>query len=435
MLLWDYFKETESFIKRIFFFYEGIRYEGSGVMQWNPAKGFHIAAQVKPENEIPFSKNIGSVDLRPSRRIYMQLGSNSLAIIPEVRLNELDLLINHHVVLNVGRVIFIQRRDDKHERKSWSGAGLYELADKPIFPDTIATETKIGDSKPLESFSRAGLYHDDPSGEQIIGRFIENKYFEANWSFPKEIWSKNYGWQIANGIKEAISILDGQEIKMRVREVYYENKYVYEVNALGKTSSLDSISRLFDNDVLKRNEIVNLAKFFVKGGEKAGICRNIFQQIIESSHQKSWQANELLLATILEAALRNLYNHPFKSGANKQENKIDINKHLKRFREEYLSKDVEVGRKWKNTIYEVVKAQKQLRDKNAHPDWMFSQGGEYSKDETTKALDNMVILSRFYGTMIKALAGFENLTPVSYKPVTDWKIMSIERGVKKPEQN
>jgi hypothetical protein len=100
MLLWDYFKETESFIKRIFFFYEGIRYEGSGVMQWNPAKGFHIAAQVKPENEIPFSKNIGSVDLRPSRRIYMQLGSNSLAIIPEVRLNELDLLINHHVVLS-----------------------------------------------------------------------------------------------------------------------------------------------------------------------------------------------------------------------------------------------------------------------------------------------------------------------------------------------
>jgi hypothetical protein len=433
MLLWDYFKETELFIKRIFFFYEGIRYEGTGTMQWNPTKGFHIAVQVKPDKEMPFRKDIGSVDLRPLTRIYMQLGNSESAIIPGVRLNEIELLMDYHVTLNVSRIIFIQRNNSSHEIKYWSGSGLYELDSKPAFPDTVIIETKVGNSKPDHSTSLAGLYHDEPNGEQIIGKFKENMYFEASWSLLKEVCTKDSSWRMAEGIRDAISVLDGQEIRMRVREVYYRNKYVCEVNALGKTSSLNSVSRLFDHNILKRNEIVDLAKFFANGGEKARICRNIFQQIAESSHQKSWQASELLLATILEAALRTLYNQPFKANENKQENKFDINKSLKCFREEYLSNDVQVGRKWKNAINQVIKAQKQLRDKNAHPDWMFSQNDEYSKDETIKTLNNMVILSRFYGTMIKALAGFGNLAPVSYKPVTDWKIVSIERGGKGPE--
>ncbi len=65
---------------------------------------------------------------------------------------------------------------------------------------------------------------------------------------------------------------------------------------------------------------------------------------------------------------------------------------------------------------EVMKAHTYLRDRNAHPDWLFKQGGALSKEETEKALDNMIFLSRFYGYMILTLAGFKNLEPKFPQP-------------------
>jgi len=263
---------------------------------------------------------------------------------------------------------------------------------------------------------------------------IDDNLFEINWSLPKELWSKNDCRLISEGLKDSLSMLDGQEIKMRVQEIYYGNKYVYEINYGGKPFSLYSILRPFDRDILDKVEIIQLAKFLVRGGEKAKICRNIFRQVADASHQKSWQAGELLLATVLEAILRNLYNQPFIPTQNKRQNSFDLKNYLKRFREEYLSPNIQLGRQWKKVTNQIIQVQRHLRDRNAHPDWLLDQGGEYSNQETETTLDDMVILSRFYGTMIKALAGFENLTPTTYKSVIDWKIMSIQRGTRNPEQ-
>jgi antitoxin ParD1/3/4 len=63
-----------------------------------------------------------------------------------------------------------------------------------------------------------------------------------------------------------------------------------------------------------------------------------------------------------------------------------------------------------------MKAHTYLRDRNAHPDWLFSQGGSLSEAEQVQSLDNMLLLSRFYGYMILALAGFKNLEPIFPPP-------------------
>jgi hypothetical protein len=62
-----------------------------------------------------------------------------------------------------------------------------------------------------------------------------------------------------------------------------------------------------------------------------------------------------------------------------------------------------------------------LRNRNAHPDWLFSQGGSLSEEEQAKSLDSMIFLSRFYGYMILALAGFRDLRPNFPTPHKDWK--------------
>ncbi|MHC5862912.1 hypothetical protein [Nostoc sp.] len=42
----------------------------------------------------------------------------------------------------------------------------------------------------------------------------------------------------------------------------------------------------------------------------------------------------------------------------------------------------------------------------------FSQGGSFSEAEQAQSLDSMIFLSRFYGYIIFALAGFQGLKPI-----------------------
>jgi hypothetical protein len=61
-----------------------------------------------------------------------------------------------------------------------------------------------------------------------------------------------------------------------------------------------------------------------------------------------------------------------------------------------------------------------LRHRSAHPDWLFTQGGALSDEEMKKSVDCMIFLSRFYGYMILALAGFQDLEPRFPKPHAQW---------------
>jgi hypothetical protein len=43
-------------------------------------------------------------------------------------------------------------------------------------------------------------------------------------------------------------------------------------------------------------------------------------------------------------------------------------------------------------------------------------------------MNDMILLSRFYGYMILAIAGFKNLEPVFPKPIKEWSpILTISR--------
>jgi len=120
----------------------------------------------------------------------------------------------------------------------------------------------------------------------------------------------------------------------------------------------------------------------------------MIDQVAEASRQLNWEATELLVATVLEAALRTLQNVPFVPGA---KNSWKADKSLAAFCTRYL------GRGWEEQSRSVLAAWRRLRHKNAHPTWLTDS----RRDEAAagSALADMALLTRFYGTMIFAMAG------------------------------
>jgi hypothetical protein len=156
-----------------------------------------------------------------------------------------------------------------------------------------------------------------------------------------------------------------------------------------------------DSPVVEAVSFARLIEFFLKRGTEDFVCRNILGQMQEAARQQTWQASELLVSTILEAALRTLDNHPFRD----RDHSWKINQSMDLFRCRYLAKE------WTEPCERALEAHRRLRHRNAHPDWLFEEGRRRSEVQKTDVLRDISFLSRFYGYMIMALAGFTDLKP------------------------
>jgi hypothetical protein len=146
---------------------------------------------------------------------------------------------------------------------------------------------------------------------------------------------------------------------------------------------------------------LRLTEFFLTGEEDAFVCRNILAQMEEASRQQTWQATELLVSTILEAALKTLDKRPFEP----HDRSWKIVQSLDSFRSRCLSDQ------WTQTCERALEVRARLRHRNAHPDWLFKEGKRRSEPEKINVLQDISFLSQFYGYMILALAGFKDLKP------------------------
>jgi uncharacterized membrane protein len=123
----------------------------------------------------------------------------------------------------------------------------------------------------------------------------------------------------------------------------------------------------------------------------------------DASRQNTTQGKELLLATILEAIFRTINQRPFKVGDYYPAKKRQAD--MLKFRIEFLSD------KWIDSCSKALELHEKLRHRNAHPDWLTSDDGALSKTRLQESYADMIYLSRFYGYMILAMAGFKDLEP------------------------
>jgi len=412
----DYFKEAKYILEILYFHYRGNRYQGHGIMAWNPDEGFHIEAFLDKQGKTLSKIELGKVGITPKSNICsirMRPQGYDWAIAPNIIIsdsNELDILHNR-LSIDFERVIFCESIPPSSDNLLWIGSALYETKSNLSLSDTVHTEVRINEQPIGKTWGASGILYEDNRQQKVIGHLVDKKQLKLYWKLPKSHWSKTESWRWSEAIQDALSIWYGETIWLLQREVSRSSKKFTEQRQKVKLDSLGPFSP-FGEQPLNKQAFIGLAEFFARNCSNTEICRRIFWQMVEASRQQSWQASELLLSTILEAALRSIDERPFKP---KKDNSWNVGKGLENFFNQYL-----LSEEWSDIRKQVMKAHTYLRDRNAHPDWLFSQGGSSSEAEQVQSLDSMILLSRFYGYMILALAGFNNLEPIFPPPHETW---------------
>jgi hypothetical protein len=410
----DYFQKSEYVLEKIWFDYLGGRYQGRGVLTWEPSLGFHLEALLE-RDKMPQIEQVELGRVRIIRKsdtssIRMKPWYQKWAISPRVVLIDRDdILSQHRLSIDLSRVIF-STFSGIDSCTEWIGSAIYRTDNVYHLSDLVSQEIKIQDSRIETSRNFLGIFYQDEN-QKIFGRLIDKHHLQLNWSFLKIYSSKNFAWKWAEAAQDTLSILLGQTVQLLYRELLGDSQKRFETRRMMSVEQLDILSPFYGEHRLNKKSFVKLANFLAKNEPHSEVCRNVFRQIAESSRQKSSQAKEFLLSTILEAALRNIDKHPFKA----KKDSWNVGQSLRSFLQGYFPEQ------WIPLHSQIMKSHTYLRDRNAHPDWLFSQGGSRSEDEREKALDSMVFLSRFYGYMILALAGFEGLEPYFPTPHQQWK--------------
>ncbi len=414
----DYFKEAKYILELLYFHYRGNRYQGHGIMTWNPDEGFHLEAFLDKQGKTLPRIELGKVGITRDSTICsirMRPQGYDWAIAPNIIIsdsNELDILHNR-LSIDFGRVIFCKSINpiiSIFDNSIWTGSAIYETKSNLSLPDTVYTEVRINEQQIGQRWEASGILYEANQQQNVIGHLVDEKQLKLHWKLPKSHWSKAESWRWAMAIQDALSIWYGETIWLLQREVKRDVKQITEIRRRTKLDSLGLLAPL-GAQPLNKTIFIRLTEFFARELSHADTCRHIFRWMLEASREQSWYGTELRLSVILEATLRTIYKHTFQSGDN---SKGLIQSRLKDFRATYLSNE------WRNVCKQVLKEFERLRHRNAHPDWLFSQGGSLSEAEQVQSLDSMILLSRFYGYMILALAGFKDLEPIFPPPHETW---------------
>ena len=411
----DYLKPGEFALQRTWFDYFDGRYQGRGLLTWKPESGFHLDAFLQRSGApLPTRIEIGRAGIISQSQfvtIRMKQSGNSWAIAPNVLLKDhLEILDQQRLSADLERVIFLSRIEKEVAFPNWSGSALYRIERGPLLPDSVHTETRINDKRIAERYSRAGIIYEDAPKASVIGRKTDEHHLELNWSFSASHYGRSFGWRWPQAARDALSMLMGETVELLQRQSSRGTQMLEEMNKPQDVHLL-GLFHLFDNDFLDKDVFIKLSEFLVGDDPNARICRAIFEQLVEASKQKTLQGQEFLISTVVDAALRTIDREPFRVH---DRDTWDPDTSMKQFRQNYLSD------RWVKPCEKVMQARKRLRHRNAHPDWLYTERGALSDEQLAISLDDKILLSRFCGHMILALAGFKDLEPVFPKPHKEW---------------
>ena len=415
----NYFEKIEYNLDKIWFQSLGGMYTGRGLLTWDPENGFHIDAFIERKgpnlpSPIPLGK-VGYISKEDTNSIRMKSKSFN-AIIPYAILNNhIELIWDSRLSFNSSRIIIFNRY--KNEKiNELSGSVLLKTKGNLILPSNVKTTEKVGNEK--EFIGSKNLISHKSEDHSIKGEYYKNNYLSLWYNLSTNKWSRYHCWKWAEAARYALSIITEQDICLLHRKISRGNQTIEEIHKTKDIDSLDIFSSLGFGEPINQDLFVKLTEYFLSedsmNANNIRVCKNIFNQLIEASRQKTRQGRELLISTILEAALRTIYDIPYKP----RKRNINIGQNLEKFCKDYFSEE------WTSICTNVEKVFKDMRNRNAHPDWLIKKEGSLSEESLSIALDDIIFLSRFYGYMILALAGLKNFEPRFPPPHKKWKPMA-----------
>jgi hypothetical protein len=413
----DYSKPAKLVLDSLWFTYGADHFKGSGFMEWNPTDGFHIDALLdKSFAPVNRFKTLGQIiinDKKDAFTIRLKVRGLGSAIAPDVFPldQKMSVVPDNHLSINPPRVIFFIRLEYEPQRETWSGSALLLTRQKLEFPDSLKLETSLA-GKMIESQFWTGLAHEGSGDFSLSGRPLDNNNFELSWSLSKALWTKTHAWKFGEAARRALSIIFAQTIWIANETSTRGNHEIWHFRRKAEVESLRSkFQPLIDIDSsgprqrdFNKKAFLRLVAFFTKGGDRAEVCWNIFRQMADASRQNTPQGGELLLSTILDAIFNTINNRPFIPGGHY--GRADRKRDMANFQKKFLTA------KWDVACRKALELQARLRHRNAHPDWLKTPYGVLYKEELRESTENVIFVSRFYGYMILALAGFKDLEPL-----------------------
>lgn len=411
-----YFEDHNLIIDGAAFTYQGGLFDGKGFLSWNYKNGFKIKLFVESNDYAPPKiQTFGGPKVIKSRErndIYLSIDSYSFkkAIVPNAYLGH-QLSIDHTGTLafNTPQLIFL--KENFIERNSyWTGSGIYRLKKQNYsFPKKLHKKEKIGDEELRKGWNRTGIQCKSKD-KHLIAWVEDDEYLHLKFGLKKEKYSQAVALNFPCGFRLAISFLIGMEVMRLKSEVNGKNsnvvvlKKLREVKEMPVYSGLDSF-QFFDSQI-----VWDLSLFFTRGYldiyqyRESYVARRILNQLIEAEQQKTLIAQELLTATILEAALRTLFDVPFLDGSKSD---FQVENYLKN---NFIKKYAD-GRKWRTVRKKVAESFNRMRHRNAHPDWLVGENDVHDDKNISNTFHDLRIMIRFYQQMILLMAGIKDIDP------------------------
>ncbi|MCC5907827.1 MAG: hypothetical protein JJU13_16555 [Balneolaceae bacterium] len=410
----NYFGKQDFVIKGLKLKHDGYMFDGHGFMEWHPDNGFELKLFVENDQYKPSkNKKFGGYKIikdRDRTDVNLMLDGYKRAIVPSINIiNTLSFEIDRVLQLKCNRLLFFEDifvADGEY----WTGGALYRITNSNYnFPDTLKRITKHGDTE-VERCSEAGGIYYENQHLQIRVRKERKEYLRVTFKISKEKYSQQFALKFPCGLQTALTFILGETVQRLRSEVDCENSTVIEVFKISDVKRLKNYQALQSFKNFNSELLVNLSEFFTFGyisTEKyteSYVGKLILSQLVEAENQISRTSQELLTATILEAALRTIYGVPF---LEEGKSKFDVSYYLKN---EFIPQYSD-GKKWRVVRKEVIKAFERMRHRNAHPDWLIKEDDVYSDNRASDTYLDLRIMIKFYQQMILLMAGIKDVKP------------------------
>lgn len=405
-------KSSDIEIESVSFYLKGNKFEGGGILEWNPKYGFKLNADVKTKDVITDNKeNFGTENFIPKKQFHLKINNNWKAYSSSIFFSEwhkLSILVSGKISISFDNLIFFSDDSILQNSRSVIGKCYLRIEDYTIFQDTISDEDMLFKENVSINTNNRGLKIESDE-IKIIAYYNKQDIFELNWQVSESDYTNKAHWNISKAMRDTLSICLGQSITLIRRDIYRKNKTIIELLKEREIVNLGLLSPFLQDTYFNKELFIKIFRALIKNDKKSTIILNLFYQISDCRHIRNFNLWEFIMSTSLEATLRTYYEKPFKK-SKKEDEFNNIEPFFKKFRIEFFND--EYNKEWKKIFNNVNKIFNELRHINAHPDWI-NPPIFFSTDNKQERYNLLVYLSKFYGYIILALIGYKNIKPAN----------------------
>jgi hypothetical protein len=265
-------------------------------------------------------------------------------------------------------------------------------------PHTVNSKEWIEGEQPAEGFSMAGLLFESED-LYLRGIRLDTSTLEFQWHHPSTPEDAKLLRRWPSALRDAMTLITSDPTALDRVELLCGTRRRHELFRRWPVRSLITEPFIPGNQIIDCGHFIRLATFLASGSREAKVASQIVNQVVEAFQLPSRRANEITITTVLEASLRTLFEDKARRWSAKAE--------VERFRAQYG-----LGDDWIAINKVLVKVWNRLRTDGAHPNWI----DRFTRRESSESLRRVLVyrsyLIRYYGFMIRAMSGEEDLAPL-----------------------